>query len=146
MDLDMLQEWERKWLMEFHPSKCQVIHISNKRKPILQSYNVHDHTLEEVNLARYFGVHHIDSKLNFNTHVDATVKKANSTNAFLGRNFSRCNCIIKKTTFTTYVRPIVEYAATAWDPHTQCDTNKLEMVQHKEFIMLLVTTILLAVS
>ncbi len=33
-DLDALQEWERIWLMEFHPSKCQVIRITKKRKPV----------------------------------------------------------------------------------------------------------------
>uniref|UniRef100_A0A8C4WX16 Reverse transcriptase domain-containing protein n=1 Tax=Eptatretus burgeri TaxID=7764 RepID=A0A8C4WX16_EPTBU len=87
MDLDMLQEWESKWLMEFHPSKCQVFHITNKQKVVLQSYNIHDHTLAEVNSAKYLGVH-IDSKLNFNTHMDATVKKGNSNNALQSLNFS----------------------------------------------------------
>jgi hypothetical protein len=129
-DLDSLQEWERLWLMEFHPSKCQVIRITNKRKPIISSYNIHGHTLEVVNSAKYLGVH-IDSKLTFNAHVDATVKKANSTKAFLSRNFSQCNRKIKKTTFTTYVRPIVEYAATAWDPHTRRNIDKIEMVQRR---------------
>jgi hypothetical protein len=116
--------------MEFHPSKCQVIHITNKRKPLICSYNIHGHPLEVVNSAKYLGVH-IDSKLTFNAHVDATVKKANSTNAFLSRNFSQCSRNIKKTTFTTYVRPIVEYAATAWDPHTQRNIDKIEMVQRR---------------
>ena len=64
--------------MECHLSKFQVIHITNRQKPILQFYNIHDPTLEEVDSAKYLGVH-IDSKLNFNTHVDATV----NTNVFL---------------------------------------------------------------
>ncbi len=70
-----------------------------------------------VNSAKYLGVH-IDSKLSFNTHIDAVVKRANSTNAFLSRNFHHCNRKIKKATFNSYVRPIVDYAATAWDPYT----------------------------
>ncbi|XP_072051476.1 uncharacterized protein [Amphiura filiformis] len=129
-DLDSLQEWERLWLMEFHPSKCQVVRITNKRKPIIGSYIIHNHTLEEVTSAKYLGVH-IDSKLSFNTHVDTVVKKANSTNAFLCRNFRQCSRKIKKSTFTTYVRPIVEYAATAWDPHTRRNADKIEMVQRR---------------
>ena len=33
-DLNVLQEWEKAWDMEFNPSKCQVLHISRSRKPI----------------------------------------------------------------------------------------------------------------
>ena len=29
-DLDQLHKWESIWLMKFHPSKCQVISITNK--------------------------------------------------------------------------------------------------------------------
>ena len=32
-DLNVLQEWEKAWDMEFNPSKCQVVHISRSRKP-----------------------------------------------------------------------------------------------------------------
>ena len=71
----------------------------------------------------------MDSKLSFNAHIDATTKKANSTRAFLSRNFYHCNQKIKEATYMTYVRPIVEYAAAAWDPHTQRYIKKVEQVQ-----------------
>ena len=70
-----------------------------------------------------------DSKSSFNSHVDAIVKKANSTRAFLSRNLKGCSQKIKAASYTTYVRPTVEYAAAAWDPHTQRNTKKLEQVQ-----------------
>ena len=88
-DLDQLKKWESIWLMEFHTSKCQIIFITNKVKPIIGKYQVHDHILEQVNCAKYLGIY-IDSKLAFNTHVDVIVKKANSTHAFLARNIPRC--------------------------------------------------------
>ena len=31
--------------------------------------------------------------------------------------------------YTTYIRPIVEYASPVWDPHTKRNTNNIEMVQ-----------------
>ena len=30
-DLDNLQEWSDKWLLKFHPNKCKVMTVSNKR-------------------------------------------------------------------------------------------------------------------
>ena len=67
--------------MVFHISKCQIISITNKVKPIIGNYQIHDHIIEIVHCAKCLGIY-IDSKLTTNTHVDAIVKKANSTCAF----------------------------------------------------------------
>ena len=135
-DLDSLQRWEEKWLMEFNPTKYQVVKITNKRNPLPTSYNILGHTLEVVNSAKCLGVE-IDSKLSFNSHVDSICKKANSTRAFLSRNFSKCSRNIKEACYTSYVRPIAEYAASSWDPHTQRDIKKVEQVQRSSarFVM-----------
>ena len=111
-DLDALVDWERRWLMKFSATKCQVLQITNKQKPTLGSYIIQD------------------SKLNFNADVDAVTKKASATRAFLCRYLSHCNPKIKETSYKTCVRPVIEYSAAAWDPHTQGNIDKLEMVQH----------------
>ena len=129
-DLDQLHKWVCIWLMEFHTSKCQVISITNKVKPIIGKYQIHDHILEQVHCAKYPGIY-IDSKLALDTHVDAIVKKANSTRAFLARNIPRCCRKVKQMAYTTYIRPIVEYATQVWDPHTKRNTNKIEMVHRR---------------
>jgi hypothetical protein len=127
-DLDSLARWETRWMMQFNASKCQLLRITKNRKPIQASYSIHNHELELVDSAKYLGVH-IDSKLNFNKHVDTIVKKANSTRAFLSRNISHCGRKIKSTSYKTFVRPIVEFASSSWDPHTQRNTKKIEQVQ-----------------
>ena len=115
-DLDALQTWEdtcgwwnsirrnAKWL-EWRTS---VILFS-------ATYKIHGETLDTVPSAKYLGIH-VDSKLNFNAHVDSVVKKANSIRAFLGRNFHHSSHKIKEATYLTYVRPIVEYAASCLGP------------------------------
>ena len=40
-DLEQLQKWERDWLMELHPKKCQVTNITSKRNIISHKYNIH---------------------------------------------------------------------------------------------------------
>ena len=77
-DLDALQAWESKWLMRFNAAKCQVLQVTNKRNPFPASYTIHSQVLETVNSAKYLGVH-LDSKLNFNNHVDSITRKANCT-------------------------------------------------------------------
>ena len=110
--------------MEFHTSKCQVISITNKVKPIIGKYQIHDRILEQVHCAKYLGIY-IDSKVAFGTHVDAIMKKANSTRAFLARSIPRCCRKVKQMAYATYIRPNLEYASPVWDPH------KIEMVQRR---------------
>ena len=121
---------ESIWLIEFHTSICQVISRTNKVKPIIGKYQIHEHILKQVNCTKCPGIY-IDSKLAFNTHFDAIVKKANSTSAFLARNIPRCCRNVKQMAYTTYIRPTVEYASPVWDPHTKRNTYNIEMVQRR---------------
>ena len=36
-----LMQWEQSWSMEFHPDKCKVLRITNKRKVIRYWYLLH---------------------------------------------------------------------------------------------------------
>jgi hypothetical protein len=129
-DLDRLQEWEQDWLMMFNPDKCEMIRITNKRKVITWSYAIHGQTLKQTNKAKYLGVT-LDNTLSWNSHIDATAKKANTTTAFLRRNLSHCPQNIKATCYKTLVRPQLEYASSVWDPHTKANISKLENCQRR---------------
>ena len=127
-DLDALQDWEDKWLMRFNSSKCQVLQITNKRKPLPATYTIHGQVLEVVDSAKYLGVH-LDTRLTFNTHVDAITRKANGTRTFLSRNLSHCSQKVKEAAYTMFIRPSVEFASSTWDPHTHRNIRKVEQVQ-----------------
>ena len=111
-DLNMLQQWEAKWLMSFNPDKCEVLRVTNKRKHTLRTqYKIHDRILNTVETTKYLGVT-IQSKLNWKPHINNITKKANDVRAFLQRNLSKCPCPFKVQAYNTYVRPILEYAST----------------------------------
>ena len=129
-DLSKLGRWEQKWHMEFHPEKCQVLTITRKRTPIVYDYKLHGHTLEHVDSAKYLGVT-MTKDFRWNTHINNITMKANNTLSFLRRNV-QVNCPrIKTAAYQTLVRPLLEYAPTVWDPHTQANIKKMEMVQRR---------------
>ena len=132
-DLDHLQLWEARWSMEFNPDKCEVLRVTNKRRPILATYNIHGRSLNQVDTAKYLGVK-LHSKLQWKPHIDMISKKANSTRAFLQRNLHGCQQQVKARCYTTYIRPTLEYAGAAWDPHTTGNktiVERLEAVQKR---------------
>ena len=57
--------------------------------------------------------------------------EANRTRAFIARNIHSCPKKVKAACYTTLVRPMMEYATTAWVPQTVENCNKLEQVQRR---------------
>ena len=66
-DLNKLGEWEKKWQMEFHPQKCEVLSITKNRTIQHHTYKLHGQELQQVNRAKYLGVT-ITSDMSWNTH------------------------------------------------------------------------------
>ena len=122
--------------MSFNVDKCMVFSVTLKRTAIYSNYILHGKKLTTVECAKYLGVS-IDSKLSFNQHVDNVCKKANAVLGFVRRNFKSCSRKIKEDLYFTYVKPVLEYAAAVWAPHTRRSINKLEFVQRRaaRFVM-----------
>ena len=128
-DLQNLQEWEAKWLMEFHPQKCQLLQVT-KRKALNTSYTMKGHKLTNAPTARYLGVD-IDSKLTWAAHISRTAGRAKGTIGFLRRNLQQCPKPTREACYKTLARPQIEYAAAIWDPQTAKGKHQVEMVQRK---------------
>ena len=135
-DLNQLAAWEKRWDMSFHPGKCTTLPVTRCRNPLHFDYCLHGHILETVTSAKYLGVT-ICSDLSWDTHINHLCNKANKTLGFLRRNIKISSRKIKETAYKTFVRPILEYASSIWDPHTEQNTNKLEAVQRRaaRFVM-----------
>ena len=94
-DLTGLEKWSIDWKMSFNPKKCYVLSITdNTRNRIDRPYLLHGtkHEVKEHN--PYLGVE-LDSKLNWNYHINSKINKASQQLNFVRRNLYRCPQNIK---------------------------------------------------
>ena len=129
-DLKRLEDWEREWLMEFHPAKCHVLRITKKKSKVTFPYTLHGHVLEEAQSAKYLEVT-ISEDMSWNRHINKTTAKANSKLGFLKRNIKVKDQAMKEKAYKAVVRPTAEYCATVWDPYVKKQATSLEMVQRR---------------
>ena len=64
-------------------------------------------------------------------HVSSISGKASKVLGLIKRNLWNCPRSVKETTYTTLVRPKLEYGCEARDPHFKKDISSLERVQRK---------------
>ena len=51
-----LEKWEEKWMMYFNPTKSYVMRFARSRSPIITTYTLCNHVLEEHHTSLYLGV------------------------------------------------------------------------------------------
>ena len=129
-DLTKLESWESEWLMAFNPDKCEVIRITNKKKPFIFDYILHGIKLQTTKNTKYLGLN-ISDDLSWSKHINQTTAKGNNTLKFIKRNIQTNNSKIKETAYKTYVRPLLEYSSSVWDPWQNKYIKQIEMVQHR---------------
>ena len=103
--------------------------IANKKHTILAQYNIQN-KIKEVNHAKYLGVT-ISQNLSWSEHIKQITSKANRTKGFLQRNLHNCKPTIKDRLYKAMVKPIIEYAAVVWAPHTKRDIDMIERTQRQ---------------
>eukprot|EP00745_Piridium_sociabile_P025653 TRINITY_DN40611_c0_g1_i2.p1 TRINITY_DN40611_c0_g1~~TRINITY_DN40611_c0_g1_i2.p1 ORF type:complete len:143 (-),score=14.04 TRINITY_DN40611_c0_g1_i2:60-488(-) len=114
--------------MQFHPAKCNTLPVTRKRRPLQCEYQLHGHPLEVVDSAKYLGVT-LQCKMDWEDHINSIWTKANQVLRFLRRNLKISSPSIKAKAYKTFVRPLLEYSASVWDPYEKQHRVKLEKIQ-----------------
>jgi hypothetical protein len=131
-DLHSLETWVNTWLMELHPAKCSTMQITRKRPHniIKHPYTIHGSILECTSSTKYLGIT-ITDRLDWTPHIGKVTAKARSVLGLLCRNLRSCPEKTKELAYFSLVRPTLEYASSAWDPHQSGDKAALERVQRR---------------
>ena len=73
----------------------------------------------------------VSSDLPRSEHVNVTVNKANKLLGLVHRTVGSSHPGAFSTLYTSLVRPVLEYAAPAWNPYLAKDVLALERVQRR---------------
>ena len=136
-DINNITEWTRKWLVKLNVQKCKIMHTGKVNSgSAIYNYTMTDIdtnellVLETTNSERDLGVQ-ISADLKPSDQVNKAAAKANSMLGMLKRTFVTRETGIWKKLYTTYVRPHLEFANSAWQPYLKQDIQTLEKVQHR---------------
>ena len=126
-DLISLEKWANDWGMVFNAKKC---YIMSTKKKVSYFYELNNTILQEVDTNPYLGLN-ISNDLKWSQHIDSVCKKASSMLGFAKRNLHHCPRSTRHTAYISLVRSVLDYGSTIWDPHLQCDIDKLERIQRQ---------------
>ena len=129
-DLNKLEIWQHEWQMQFNPSKCIIICISNKQSPPQRTYFFCGSKLERVDSASYLGIT-VNSELKWSKHISSISSKVSRSLGLIQRNLWNCPMKVRETAYTSIVQPKLEYASASWDPHYKKNISTLERVRKK---------------
>ena len=107
--------WRKQTLGEKVEELCNKSVRENVEE---SSYVLHGHTVENVSSAKYLGVT-INNTVSWVDHISNTCSKANRALGFLRRNLKISASNINEKAYKVFVRPLLEYAASVWDPCSQ---------------------------
>jgi len=135
-DLDELQKWSDTWLLKFHPNKCKVLTVSNRKmaEKEANNYHLHDKEGKEVKLGQSDGEKDIgvlvDETISFSTHIQNQINKANSIMGLIRRTYTYLDEQNFKYLFQALVRPHLEYAAAVWSPNKSGEIEQIDKYHH----------------
>ncbi|XP_072021558.1 uncharacterized protein [Amphiura filiformis] len=106
------------------------MHMSHKKKPVIQQYKMGNSILQETDHHPYLGVE-LSKDLSWSKHINQVTAGANKILGLLKRNLRCCDEKTKATAYKTLVRPKLVYCSSIWDPHKHTHIETVEKVQRR---------------
>ena len=130
-DVDTISVWASTWLVKFNPLKSESLVISRKRnKPLHPDVYMHNTPIPSVVSHKHLGVL-MSNDGSWHLQLDSVKSKAWSR----VDNMKRLRFLLDRKSleiiYTSFIRPILEYADVVWDNCTQYEKQELEKVQHE---------------
>ena len=129
--LACLARWSNIWQLGINSSKCSILHIDKNNPNIKYSIFHCWFDVPNVSDVRDLGVTY-DDQLKLEEYINSIVGRAYQRIYLLFRGFVSRGITLLKRASCTYVRPILEYCTSVWNPFLLKDIDKIENV-HRFF-------------
>ena len=130
-NLNLIFSWSLVWQIEISLTKSFIFNLATSRSPSAhQHFTFGNSILTSPQTIKDLGII-VDPQLKFNHQILVMVKKANQRAALIHRSFLSTNTNNLILAFKTYVRPLLEYASSVWNPSQINLINSIESVQKK---------------
>ena len=113
--LDKVFHWSVVHQLPIYVRKCCFI-VLGSVDTLNAVYNIGKQPIDCVSKVRDLGII-VDSSLNFTSHIDSIVAKANGRAALIHKCFVSRNLDVMVRAFKVYVRPMLEYAVCVCGRH-----------------------------
>lgn len=127
--LSNIFSWAKQWLVDFHPQKTESLVITKKRdKPVHPQLYMGNTSIKEVVTHKHLGVVFTNDML-WHSHIKNITDKAFKRLGILRRHKFYLDRRSLTKMYTTFVRPLLEYADITWDNCTFENQRALENIQ-----------------
>ena len=127
-DLDKLNDWSAKWLMEFNAKKCHVMEMGRSIHRPHAGYSLGGTELQKSESEKDLGIK-IKNNLSPEDHINKIVGEGLAMVSNIRTTFSHLSEPLVIKIIETIVRPKLEYAQVVWAPHLKKHIRKIERVQ-----------------
>jgi ribonuclease P/MRP protein subunit RPP40 len=128
LSLDRLTQWAKDWQLHININKCSVLPVTHTSRSPVRQYFINGVAIPCQNSYVDLGVT-VTSNLSFELHINNIVSKARQRISTLFRGFLTRNLYIMRQSFTTYIRPLLEYNSIVWNPSFIYLIDVIENVQ-----------------
>lgn len=116
--------------MKLNLDKSVLLHVTNKKKPVLTDYTLSNQPLKEVKEYKYLGVT-LTNNLSWNSHIKQVSSAAFRKLCMLRHKLKDAPTKVKFLAYQSLILPKLEYACVAWDPYTKTNIDALEKIQRR---------------
>ena len=132
-DLSKINDWATQWKMSFNPKsskKAQEVTFLRKRQDLNHdSTYFNPNLLQQVPSQKHFGIH-LDTKLNFQEHIDHIMSKVDKTIGLLRKLQAVLSRPSLVAIYKAFIRPHLDYEDIMYDQiYKESFHQKLESIQ-----------------